>query len=979
MQGNQSAVFEPFRLDFRDESLWRHNERLSLTPKAYAVLRYLVDHAGHLVRREMLFEAIWPDVYISDNALTVCIRELRQVLADPARSPRYIETVRGRGYRFVAPVTVSTPAPPRPSSGETRAPVRSAPSLMVARDRELAALHHQFEQMLQGQRQVVFISGEAGIGKTTLVDAFVSRVASTVPLWVGRGQCIDHYGAGEAYLPLLDALGQLVRGPEGQQFVSILSQQAPSWLWQIPALMSVLEPEALERRSRGATQARMLRELAETVETLAIVRPLVLVLEDLQWSDHATLDWLTFAAHRRAPAQLFILGTYRPADAIALEHPIHPIVHELQRQGRGEELPLDYLPAAGIQAYLDQRLGTSSLPTAFIHLLHQRTSGNPFFLVTMVDELIRQAVLVHSADGWHLQRDVGAMMGETPASIQRLIEAQLGVLAPEDRALLEAASVAGAEFSAAALGGVQAAEVEQIDTRCAALARQGRFVRAQGMVSWPDGTVAGGYQFIHALYQETLYHGIPVSRRTRLHQQIGARLEQAYGTEAHQIAAELAAHFVAGQDVKRAILYLQLAGEAALQRSAHSEAVGHLHQGLALLKSQPNTAARARQELSLQNALGLTYMAVRGYAAEEVEQVYLRARELSQEINDGVERARALMGLYAVFFVRANHDMADELTGELLHLAEDLQDSLILLQTYATSGESLLMQGKFAHARSRLEQGMSVSRPLRPESSAYFFGHDPGVQNLAALAGVLWVLGYPERAVERCDEAIALAQSLSHPFSLALALTYKVLLHQCRKEIDIVQESAETLVTLSIENGFPFRAALGRMLLGWTEVYEGDGQSGITQIQEAIAAFQRTGAKLNLPGRLGLLAEAYGQVGQYEQGLRVLEEAHAAVDSNGERYYESHLYRLQGDLLLQQVSDRPAKAMRCFQKAISIAQNQHAKSWELRAATRLAYLWQHQGKTSEAYDLLAPVYHWFTEGFATTDLIEAKALLDALS
>jgi predicted ATPase len=261
----------------------------------------------------------------------------------------------------------------------------------------------------------------------------------------------------------------------------------------------------------------------------------------------------------------------------------------------------------------------------------------------------------------------------------------------------------------------------------------------------------------------------------------------------------------------------------------------------------------------------------------------------------------------------------------------------------------------------------------------YFFGHDPAVQNLSALAGVLWVLGYPECAAERCDQAVELAQGLSHPFSVAFALTFKVLLHQLRKEPYIVKEYAETLTALATDNGFSFRAAIGSMLLGWAEVHGGTGSRGIARIKDGIAAFQRTGAKLNLPGRLGLLAEAYGQVGQHEQGLLTLEEAQAAVNSNGEHYWEAELHRLRGELILQQSPDNATEAEACFHQAISIAQNQSAKSWELRASTSLARLWQSQGKVSEAHGLLAPVYGWFTEGFDTLDLIEAKALLDELS
>ena len=302
----------------------------------------------------------------------------------------------------------------------------------------------------------------------------------------------------------------------------------------------------------------------------------------------------------------------------------------------------------------------------------------------------------------------------------------------------------------------------------------------------------------------------------------------------------------------------------------------------------------------------------------------------------------------------------------------------MLIQTYATEGESLLWQGKFALARTHLEHAMSLYRPQQYAPSAYFFGHHPVVQNLSILAFVLWVLGYPERAVQQCDQALTFAQGLSHPFSLAFALSIKVQLHQLRREANIVQEHAETLLTVSTEHGFPFRAAFGSMLLGWAMVERGEGEAGIARIEEGIAAFQTTGAKLQSAWWLGLRAEAYGKIGQIEEGLTVLAEALRAVEDTGEHFYEAELQRLKGAFLLQLSSDNQREAETCFQHAMTIAQNQGAKAWELRTATSLARLWQHQGKIPEARDLLAPVYNWFTEGFDTADLQEAKALLDEL-
>jgi len=340
---------------------------------------------------------------------------------------------------------------------------------------------------------------------------------------------------------------------------------------------------------------------------------------------------------------------------------------------------------------------------------------------------------------------------------------------------------------------------------------------------------------------------------------------------------------------------------------------------------------------------------------------------------------RALLGLHAVFFVQANHEAVHALTGEILHLEQAIQDPLAPIQTYATEGESLLFQGKYALARTHLEHGMSLYRPQRYAPSAYFYGHDPVVQNLSILALVVWVLGYPELAVQQCEEGLTFAQGLSHPFSLAFAPSIKVQLHQLRMEANTVQEQAETLLTISTENGFPVRAAFGSVFLGWTMGERGAVEAGIARIEEGIAAFQTTGGRLLRAWWLGVGAEAYGKAGQREEGLTVLAEALRAVDDTGEHFYEAELYRLKGEFLLQRFPANQHEAETCFQHAMTIAQSQGAKAWELHTAASLARLWQHQGKRQEARNLLAPAYTWFTEGFDTADLQDAKVLLDELS
>jgi AAA ATPase domain/Transcriptional regulatory protein, C terminal len=349
-------------------------------------MRYLVAHPGQLLTKAALLEALWPETMVSEIVLSVCIRELRQVLGDDAKAPRFIETVHRRGYRFIGHLPTVHLSAPRISSP-------APPPLIAGRERELDTLHGALATALTGVRQLLFVTGEAGLGKTTLVEAFLTALEAYGPLWIGRGQCLEHYGAGEAYLPVLEALGRLCRGPGGKEVVTLLGQQAPTWLVQMPGLVRAADLEALQRRIAGATRDRMLRELAEALELLTARQPLLLVLEDLHWSDYSTLDVLAMLARRQEPARLLLLGTYRLPDALQRGHPLHTVHHELQRHGQCTELPLPLLPEAAVAAYLGTRFPDARLPAGLARLVHQRTEGNPLFMVTVVEEWVRRGWL----------------------------------------------------------------------------------------------------------------------------------------------------------------------------------------------------------------------------------------------------------------------------------------------------------------------------------------------------------------------------------------------------------------------------------------------------------------------------------------------------------------------------------------------------------------------------------------------------------
>ena len=981
--------FEPYKLDLAQAGLWRAEQRIALRPKTLALLAYLVAHAGQVVTKTALLDALWPETMVGDGVLKTSMGELRKALGDTAKTPQWIATVHGRGYRFVAPVTRVTPAVPpeapaahaAPAAPPTRraTPPTPAAPCCVAREAELALLHTWYAHALQGERQVGFLTGEAGMGKTTLINAFVAQLAGQTPLWLGQGQCIEQYGAGEAYMPLLDALGQLGRTSEGAQLVTLLRQQAPSWLVQLPALWAPGDAEALQRATGGVTRERMLRELAEAVEVLTATQPLVLVLEDLHWSDTATIEWLAYVARRRGPARLLVLGTYRPVEAIVRAHPVRAMVEELLVHRQGAEWPLREWAEADVAAYLRQRGAGADVPASLARVLTARTDGHPLFLVAMVDELVQQGGLRLGPAGWEVVGGSEAVMGAMPPSIAHLLDRQVAQLPRANQTLLAAASVAGVEFTVAAVAAGLQQPDEAIDLRCDTLARQYHLLQTPGTAVWPDGTITARYRFRHALYQELLYAQVPVSRRARWHQQIGLRLEAGYGAQARERAAELAMHFERGRDAPRAVRFLQQAADEALRRSAHREAIRHCHTGIALLKPLPQTPAHTQQALALHIALGAALQVTHGHTAPEVEHAYAQAYAWCQQGGETPELAQILLGLWRCAVVRPQLHTARAIGETLLRLAQRADDPALAVIAHYALGTACFYLGAFPAARWHLEEGLARYTPDQHQTLVFRMGSDPGVGSHAFAAVTCWVLGYPEHALAHIHHALAVAHALAHPYSLAWVWCIAAWVAQFRREVRAVSAHAEAAVALATAQGFPQWAALGTIARGWAVAMQSQGEVGLALLRQGIAAWQATGSALGVSAFALWRAEVSAHLGHLEDSLQALDEALILGEQQEEHRWEAEICRLRGVVLLRQPGAPQAEAEAWFQRALDVARRQEAKSLELRAALSLARLWQQQGKRAEAHALLAPLYGWFTEGFDTADLQEAKALLEALA
>jgi len=560
-------------------------------------------------------------------------------------------------------------------------------------------------------------------------------------------------------------------------------------------------------------------------------------------------------------------------------------------------------------------------------------------------------------------------------TVQGVLAARIDRLALDEKALLQQLAVIGRQFPLSLVRQVVAQPEEALYHLLSSLQRK-EFLYEQLALPEPD------YIFKHALTQEVAYGTVLQDKRKALHERTAQAIESLYGTKLEDHYSELAYHYSRSGNTQKAVEYLGLAGQQAVRHSANAEAISHLTSALDLLKTLPDTPERAQQELALQIALGVPLMITKGYASPEVAKVYTRARELCRQGGETSQLFSVLMGLWLSSTTRAECQAARELGEQLFSLAQRTQDPALLVEAHYALGTALFYLGEVAPALAHFEQGIALYDP--PKHRSYTFlcvGIDPKAICLSWASVALWFLGYPDQALKRSSEALTLARELSHPYSLAWALDVAAWVHQLRREGHLTQEQVEAELALCHEHGFTFYLVSGTIRRGWTLVEQGQGEEGIAQMRQGMASWRAIGAETERPGFLTLLATAYGEMGQPEEGLTVLAEALAALSSSGERRWEAELYRLKGMLTLQKFKVQGSKfngeeeAETCFHKAIEIARKQQAKSLELRASTSLARLWQQQGKQKEAHAMLAEIYGWFTEGFDTKDLQEAKALL----
>lgn len=825
--------FGPFRIDEAEALLHREGETIDLAPRAFQVLCELARHPGQLVTKDALLDAVWGHRHINESALKNVVNQLRQALGDDARESRYIQTAPRRGYRFIAPVAEDLPAAASAAAPADHPPDGPAPASLVGRDAALAQLQARLDAAGRLQRQLVFVLGDAGAGKSTLIDRFAAGCGARVAF----GQCIEHYGSGEPYMPVLEALNALCRAGGGDAVIRTMREVAPTWLLQLPWFVGEEDRGKLQHEAGGAAQDRMLREFGELIDRVACDAPVLLVLEDLHWSDHATVQLLGYLAHRRGPAALMVLGSFRPTELILEDHPLAALRQQMRIRRQSVEVDLESLSEADIADYLAGRFGAAA-PESFVRSLHAHTAGLPLFVVNVVDELVAAGALQRDAGGWHVP-EPGALT--VPRNLLGLLDAQIGRLPAEYRRTLGAASLSGVEFLHVPLAQVLGMPADALQALLDDATRRVDWLRTAGAVPLADGRIASRYAFGHTMYRQVLLAGVPPAQKLQWHRQWAAALAAAYGPGAGEMAGELALHYERGQLPAAAAQQLAIVSARALDRGAAHEALTAARRALVLGDGQLATAL----ELELRVLEGVALTRLHVVADPQVAAAFGRALALRAE--HAPAWTRALQGAWWVHCARGEFAQARELAGQMERLA-DTGDAGLRLAACTAAGFVQMLGGDTTGGRAELEAAHELHAREALRLAPSQFVQDPGVEVASGLSLACWLSGEPRRARELAQHAADRAASNRHALSETTALSAQAIVHSFAREFDTVYAITERLYAVIREHGLPTGRSDFAWLHGRALVARGQVEEGLREMREAAESAEELGMRFGLCG-----------------------------------------------------------------------------------------------------------------------------------
>lgn len=958
--------FDGFELDERNVRLMLNKQPVSLAPKAFDVLCTLVRQPGHLITKNELLDAAWGHQHVSESVLKTVISELRAALADDARQPRYIETVSRRGYRFVfagnPPRDPRAMPPVKPSGLFTGQP--QAPQV-IGRQAVLAKLHASWDHAAAGRRRIFWIAGEAGVGKTTLLDNFAAGLG---PVRRAHGQCVEQFGAGEPYLPVLEALATLCRNDPA--LASMMRSVAPTWLLQLPWLSSEEERQSLRRELAGASQDRMLRELGELLDRATQQQPLLLVTEDLHWSDHATVHLINHVARRRGPARLMWLASFRLAEVISQDHPLKGLRHELRLHRLCEEIVLDPFSEREVADYIERRYPGAEVSETLVRNIHAHTDGLPLFVVNVIDDLVSQNALRPEAA---LLAAAAPMRGiQVPENLAGVIEKQISRLPAELCALLEAASVCGVEFRPDIVAEMLGRPVDWVVAHCDKLVRGQHWLSAVAARRLSDGTLDLCYAFRHALYKHVFYQHVGAHARMQLHGRAAASMARRRAVGSTVTAVELASHYERSHNLMPALRHYADAAENALRHFAPTEALELTAHALDLIAQVAEGMERNEVELALLAHRGVAASQLLGVASPEARSAFERAELLSSRLPPAPARAAELNGQGWVFYARGEFEAALTLGKRMLALGEARQEPILRICGHNLLGVTTAYQGDIVDGARWLQHGLAIYEQLDDLSALKSFVVDPGVSMHANLFIPLAHQGYVDQARAQMQAAIALADAVKQPMAQMLALWCAGIMHSWFGDAEQTMHAAQALQTLVDEHALAQGEGPCRWLRGWALARLGEPDRGHELIMEGYQRHARFDMYCGCTQVLAFATEALILGARWQDAQRQVEAGMTLAHRIGERAFLPDLLILQARIELGQQQFEAAR--HALRAAYAEARNSHALWQELAALVALCEL---ADTVPEDRTALQAARARVREGFDTTLVRRAEALLAA--
>lgn len=953
--------FGAFELDEENARLTRDRRALPVAPKAFEVLCTLARDPGRLVTKSALLDAVWGHQHVSESVLKTVISELRDALGDDPRQPTVIETVPRRGYRFCATVApaisaVGVATEPSTPHGFDRP--------LVGRSVPLARLVEAWKSACSGTRQVFWVAGEPGIGKSTLVDHFEGSLGDAR---CARGQCVEQHGPAEPYLPVLEALGMLCR--DDPSLEALLRSVAPTWMLQLPWVGSETDRAVLHRELAGVGQERMLREFGELLERIARDRPVLLVTEDLHWSDHATLHLVNHFARRRDPARVLWLSTFRLAEIVAFDHPLKALRHELRLHRLCSEVVLEPLSEQDVAGLVALRFPGEDVAESVVRELHARTDGLPLFLVNVMDEVANRDADAASDEHPVARALAGARV---PESLAGVIDLHVARLAPEEQRLLQAASLYGVEFRAAALAPMLDVDAANVESACERLAEHGQWLSSLDVTRQADGTFGGRYAFRHALYRHVLYQGLGSVRRAQWHASAAEWLEQARAEDGCVTPAELAVHYEASHQLLRALACYAEAAQSAMRRFAPREALALATRGLDLVDRCPEESQREVLLLTLTAIQGVSSAQAIGVASLEAKRAFEQAREMLDRQPGHPMRGMVLHALGIVFLVRGEYADAIRLGEHMYAIWEQESHPVLLLSACSVLGQAFALLGRNEAACRWLEKGVDACESLGDAALHAAFMVDPAVTLYAALSIPLVHLGRIDEARQRHESAMARARRLREPMAQLVANWFGALFELRLGNPGPVAVMAREMGRLADDAALEQGIAPSEWFGGWAQAFEGSPREGSERILRARQRSVAVGMRSGEPEVLAYAAEAMILAGSWAEAGSILEEAIGSAQSTGE-----DVYLVQMHILRSRISAARGEAMRArtaLLAAAEIAQSQSAPWLELMAWVEACGM----GGTDDDVRALKQVFDGISQGQDTALYVRARAVLAAV-